>query len=389
MLNQCLRRISPLSSSRIRQLGLQWFLDQSDYFADELLSISQSECDNFYHAGQRLIEMFDEAVNFVIQQNLWKSVGIPPSMHQLIKFSFTYQKQYSLISRFDFAGGLDNLPLQLLEYNADIVDLLPETALVQQELLSKSNISHAGQFNYLQKDLIQKFKEIKTAFPQQPSRLLISTFGHPASDLNADFIGFAAENAGFEVVFAPLSKIQFTQKGVFLKNTNTSNTPFFFWYKNFTWDYLSYQKNDILSVLEYLITTQKLLILNPPHTMLYQSKGLLKYLWDLNVADRLLLKTDFTPKYLSEKYACKSIFGREGENISLYKNKKTIQQYNGGFSNLPTIYQDFAILAKDNAQNYYQPNLYYINEPSALCFRRKDSLIIDDESTFVGHFIEK
>lgn len=388
MLEQYLRRITPLSPQRLRKLGLHWFLDNENYFTDELLAISQRRCDSYYTAGQQLISMYREAAQFVIRQQLWDSLGIPNSMQAMIRYTFADARYISLVGRFDLAGGVQGLPIKLLEFNADITTLLPETALIQQEQLEKSPILNNGQFNYLQKDLRLRLQQIQDNFPYHHPELLITTLGHPLDDLNADFISFVAEEAGFSVVYAHFSELQFSDKGISLKNRPDHYFPFC--YKSFGWEYLAYQRADLLPIINDIVLKEKVIFLQPPYTMLYQNKGLLKYLWDLNPAHSLLLKTDFTVEGIGrENYVRKSIFGGEGENITIFKKGKTQRQHGGSYKNMPVIYQDFAELAQDNSGNYYQLSLFIVDEPAAICFRRKDHLIIDEEASFLGHFIER
>ncbi|MFK7936930.1 MAG: glutathionylspermidine synthase family protein [Saprospiraceae bacterium] len=387
MLEQYLRRIQPLSAQRLRQLGLHWFLDNEAYFTDELLAISQRRCDAFYAAGEQLVQMYREAAQFVIKQRLLTTLDIPPSMHGMIKYTYAAPRHLNLVGRFDLAGGIQGLPIKLLEYNANITTLLPETALIQREQLQQSAILNDGQFNYLQKDLRLRLQQIQDNFPYHQPQLLITTLGHPLDDLNADFIGFVAEEAGFTVVHALFTELEFSNLGISLREQPNQYFPFV--YQSFGWEYLAYERADLLPVISDLVIQEKCIFLQPPYTMLLQNKGLLKYLWDLNPAHPLLLKTDFTKEGLGrENYVRKSIYGGEGENIAIYKKGKPLRAHGGHYGNVPAVYQDFAELAQDNTRHYYQLSLFIVDEPAAICFRRKDHLIVDEEASFMGHFIE-
>ena len=60
----------------------------------------------------------------------------------------------------------------------------------------------------------------------------------------------------------------------------------------------------------------------------------------------------------------------------------------GDYGEYPSIYQEVAAFDIDREGHRYQPSIFWTGEPSALCFRRQDDLIIDDDAEFVGHVIK-
>ena len=119
--------------------------------------------------------------------------------------------------------------------------------------------------------------------------------------------------------------------------------------------------------------------------MLFQSKRILKILWDLYPNHPLLLQTSFTP--LNTKQVKKHAFGREGANVSILdSNGNPISSKDGIYENHKAIYQEFYPLNSLNG-SFYQPNVFFAYEACGLGFR-KGSQIIDNYSKFVSHIIK-
>lgn len=393
MVDNRLLTIRPITEKRLRELGLDWYVDEAeDYFTNEMLGLSREECDDYHEVSNTLYAMYQDAAAYVVQHELWEEMGIPKNAIELIKYTFKDDRQMHLYGRFDFSGGIDNLPIQLIEFNADTATVLPETVFLQQEQLGHVKVPKRGQFNYFHRDLVKRLITIANNFPNHEPKLLISTLGHPEDEINAEVIAMAAEEAGFVVEQCPLEKVIFSpDEGIFVEQAPEEYEQFNFWFKLIPWEWIAYEEPELMADLTNIVTNDLAVILNPAFTMLYQSKAIMKYLWDLNTNHPLLLKTTFSKKDFKEQaYVKKVIFGREGENITIYDEQgDKLEKNKGDFGHYPAIYQAFAELAQDEDGDRYQPGVYFIEEASAISFRRRDGLIIDEDSEFIGHFIIK
>ena len=144
-----------------------------------------------------------------------------------------------------------------------------------------------------------------------------------------------------------------------------------------------------MDTLTQLILNEKLIVLNPAYCMLFQSKGLLKMLWELFPRHPLLLRTaDSAREFRKQAYVEKVIFGREGENIQVVDETGRSQARNhGDFGHFPKIYQAYTQLPEDSDGDIYQAGVFYTGQASALSFRRRDGLIVDTDSEFIGHYL--
>ena len=71
--------------------------------------MTEDETDAFYEAGNILYEMFVEAADLVIDNNLWEEMGIPKNMIDLIRYTWNDERHFHLLGRFDFAAVATDL----------------------------------------------------------------------------------------------------------------------------------------------------------------------------------------------------------------------------------------------------------------------------------------
>ena len=132
---------------------------------------------------------------------------------------------------------------------------------------------------------------------------------------------------------------------------------------------------------------EKAIVLNPAYTMLFQSKGILKILWDLYPNHPLLLDTKSTV-LVGKKSVEKVMFGREGANVRIISsNNQTLSFSGGDYADQKKIYQEFTEFPMDARGNYYQAGVFYAGESCGLGFR-KGGQILDNKAQFCGHLIE-
>jgi len=132
---------------------------------------------------------------------------------------------------------------------------------------------------------------------------------------------------------------------------------------------------------------QKAIILNPAYTLLFQSKGITKILYDLYPDSPYLLKTSFEPLKNMQQVE-KRMFGREGANVRILEKDGTlIEENSGDYGNFKPIYQEYVEFPKDINGNSYQAGVFFAFEACGLGFRRGGK-ILDNMSKFVGHILK-
>lgn len=383
--------VNPLDSQTLEEIGLEWHtdLDNSAYIADEVVCISQDEAEAFYNAGNELYDMYVEAGEYVLENNLLFELDIPPSLHDMIKQSWEEDIHWHLYGRFDLAGGLDGKPIKLLEFNADTPTMLYESALIQWALLKANGFDENLQFNDISQALRQSFKRLVTLSSDtsffddlyEDWKILFSSIkGNIEEEITTRFLCQLAKEAGFESAYAPIDEVSFSpQDGVIY-----DNMQYEFLFKLIPWEFIAIDEPEMLALMREMMSNKNTIFLNPAYTLMFQSKRMLKILWDLFPRHPLLLESSFEP--LGRKQVSKPSFGREGENVEICDAQgKAIHAKEGIYGVQKRVYQEFYELNSHNA-SYYQANVFFAYESCGLGFR-KGGNILDNYAKFVSHII--
>jgi len=377
-------------------IGFYWHTDpdSTPYVASEIVDITPQEADNYYDAVNELYEMFVEAGEYVVENELFHELGIPFNLIDAVKMSWENDVNWHLYGRFDLAGGVDGKPIKLIEFNADTPTALFETAILQWAILKLNKMEDTHQFNNVYDAIRDNFKRLVTLdgdindfnrYYEGWKILFSSVKDNEEEESTVKLLKTIAEDAGFQTEFAYMEDVEFDPKeGVFYKDVNYE-----YWFKLYPWEDIGIEEPELAQLMTQIMQNQKAIFLNPAYTLMFQSKAFMKILWDLYPNHPLLLETDFEP--LNGKAQVeKKIFGREGANtIIVDKDKKIIEQRDGEYEEFPSIFQEYVELPKDSKGQSYQAGVFFAYEGCGLGFRR-GGLILDNYSKFVGHrVIEK
>ena len=390
-----LEKLKPLSDEYLESIGFVWHTDSdnSSYISDEIVVISEDEANAYYEATNELYDMFAQTGQYVIDNDLFHDLNIPFNLVEMIKESWENDVHWHLYSRFDLAGGIDGKPIKLIEFNADTPTSLFETAIIQWAMLKANGLDEASQFNNLYEALKDNFKRIITLdsdiekFDEYYSglgwKILFSSISSSHEDINTTkLLQHIATEAGFNTDFEFIENVQFNDEGIY-KNDEL----FEFWFKLIPWENIAIEESELALILTQIIGDKKAIIFNPAYTLMFQSKGFMKILWDLYPNHPLLLETSFEP-LVGKKQVEKRCFGREGANVTIINADQSIdEQTNGDYEGHKPIYQEYVEFPKDSNGNSYQAGVFYAYEACGLGFRRGGK-ILNNMSKFVGHIIK-
>lgn len=390
-----LQKLKPLTSEYLESIGFVWHTDEDEtsYIADEIVQVSEEEANAYYEATNELYDMFCEAGDYVIENNLFHEINIPFNLVNLIKESWENDVHWHLYSRFDLAGGIDEKPIKLIEFNADTPTAVFETAIIQWAMLKANNLDEASQFNNLYDALKDNFKRIITMeddiekfeefYKDLGWKILFSSIASSGEDINTTkLLQHIATEAGFNTDFEYIDKVQFNDEGIFKDDVN-----FEFWFKLIPWENIAIDESELALILEDIVANKKAIIFNPAYTLMFQSKGFMKILWDLYPNHPLLLETSFEP-LVGKKQVEKRCFGREGANVAIINSDNSLDmKTDGDYEGFKAIYQEYVELPTDEKGNSYQAGVFYAYEACALGFR-KGGKILNNMSKFVGHIIK-
>jgi glutathionylspermidine synthase len=191
-----------------------------------------------------------------------------------------------------------------------------------------------------------------------------------------------ADEAGYATEFAYIDEIEFDgEEGIFYQGENYE-----LWFKLIPWEDIALEEPDLARLLTRIVLNRKAIIFNPAYTLIFQSKGLLKILWDLYPGHPLLLESSFEP--LEGKMQVKKpFFGREGESVAILEGDGTVVvDLPGEYDAFPPLYQEYVELPRDSEGRKYQAGLFFAYESCGLGYRRGGE-IMNNLSKFVGHVV--
>jgi len=388
-----LKKVTPISDEKLEELGFNWHTDSdgSKYVSDALIEISQEEAEAYYKATNEIYDMYVEAAEHVIDNDLFFDLGIPFNLIESIKKSWENDVHWHIYGRFDLAGGIDGQAIKLIEFNADTPTSLFESALLQWALLKHNNMDENKQFNTIYESISDNFKRLITLFDDTEEfderyhgwKILFSSIsGNSEEEATTRLLQQMATDAGFNTAFEYLENTHFDENGIY----DADGNMYEYWFKLYPWEDIAHDEPELATMLTNIMQNQKSIILNPAYTLLFQSKGMLKVLYDLFPNSPYLLKTSFEPLH-NTKQVEKSVFGREGANTAIIdENNHLVQKSDGPYDNYKKVYQEYVDFPKDAAGNKYQAGLFFAYEACGLSFR-KGAEIMDNMSKFVGHII--
>jgi glutathionylspermidine synthase len=388
-----LEKVTPISPALMEEVGMTWHTDPDGqpYIADEIVHVTEGEVDTYYEAANTLYDMFVEAAQHVIDNDLFLELDIPFNLTGQIRRSWDNDHRH-LYGRFDFAGGVDGLPIKLIEFNADTPTSLFETAIVQWALLKANHMDEAAQFNVVYTSIHDNFRRLVTGeedpenfgqYYNYQNILFSSIRDQPEDERTVRFLQQIANDAGFQTDFCYMDEVGFLEEeGIF----NPQQTRFDYWFKLYPWEDIALQTDGINGILDDITRNTDTVILNPAYTLLFQSKGIMKVLYDLFPDSPYLLET--RPQILQgKKQVAKKMFGREGANTIIYDAAgKILREVPGEYDRYRTVYQAFAEYPKDSQGRSYQAGVFFAWEACGLGFRRGGE-ILDNLSKFVTHRI--
>ena len=390
-----LEKLKPLTDEYLESIGFVWHTDSdnSSYISDEIVIINEHEANAYYEACNELYDMFSEAGQYVIDNDLFHDINIPFNLIEMIKESWENDVHWHLYSRFDLAGGIDGKPIKLIEFNADTPTSLFETAIIQWAMLKANGLDEASQFNNLYEALKDNFKRIITLdtdvekfeeyYANLGWKILFSSISSSSEDINTTkLLEHIASEAGFNTDFEFIENVQFNDEGIF-----KDEESFEFWFKLIPWENIAIEESELALILTEIIKEKRAIIFNPAYSLMFQSKGFMKVLWDLYPNHPLLLETSFEPLE-NKKQVEKRCFGREGANTKIINSDGSIDvQTDGDYEGHKAIYQEYVELPTDSMGNSYQAGVFYAYEACGLGFRRGEK-ILNNMSKFVGHIIK-
>lgn len=380
-----LTKVKPASNIIMDEIGYTW-----DKCFNELVPMTQSQVDEVYNATESLYSMFSYAADLAIRNNLWDKFGIKnPKLIEVIKKEWNDDKFKHVWGRFDFAGGTSDKPIKLIEFNADTATAIVETSCLQYAVAKTNNLEE-NQFNDVYESLIDAFKDFQINWDLHDDISAVAiSLDTEEDERTINFISESAAVSGIDISVVPMNKIYFDKRqGIFISNDGVNiDKTFNVIIKLVPWEMIVEHEPEYADIIFDLILNDELVVINPAYTLLFQSKYMLKFLYELYPDNKYILKCSETP-LPGIKQVKKPIFGREGSNVSIIEFNNVNYKEDGPYDNQPVIYQEYVEFDKDAQGRIYQIGSFMCNYACGMAFRRSENPIIVNTSEFVGHYIK-
>jgi len=365
--------VTPIKKELLVQLGYVWHYDNDgQYFVDDkVIEVTEKEAEAYYIAANIVYEMYAEGAAYVIHNHLYDDLNIHSNIIPLIEYSWRHERNNHLYSRFDFAGGIDGLPIKLIEFNADTPTFLFESSLIQWLIFKSNNMGSQSQFNTIYEAITSKYRNMMQDKENIP-RFLFSSVDNSDEDINTTkLLQSIVREAGSGSDLAYMQNVNFNEYGVL----DTYDNLYDFWFKLYPWEEISGEEKVLMTILSLHCNEKKTKVLNPAYTLLYQSKGMMKILYDLFPDSEYLLHTSYAP--LKEKCVRKPMFGREGGNVDIIdENKNVLYTSPGQYDQNKFVYQTYVDFPEDDCGYKYQAGVFLVVMPVDLVLDRAERLLM-------------
>ncbi|WP_312901575.1 glutathionylspermidine synthase family protein [Chryseobacterium taichungense] len=347
--------------------GLYW--DESHYY-----EFSMQEVDIVEKATAELWQMCLEAVDYIIEKNLWDRFNIPDWFRNYIVTSWE-EDHPSIYGRFDF--GFDGKNLKLLEFNADTPTSLYEASVIQWYWLQEM-FPERDQFNSIHEKLVDYWKYLIQYI--NPRYIYFASLTNIEDVTNVEYLRDCATQAGFETEFIPIQDIGWAEEIKEFIAGDGSIMDYIFKLYPYEW---ILEDGFGEKLVENGFRSQWI---EPAWKILLSSKAILPILWEMYPDHPYLLPAYFEQKDLKD-FVKKPIYSREGANISIYKNGVPVEQNSGVYGKEGFIYQQSFDLPEFDG-NYPVIGSWVIGqEPAGIGIRESVHLITNNQSRFVPHLI--
>lgn len=357
----------PNFKSRLQDIGFNF--SDSYWLENACYQLTPSEVDAIEDATEKCYDMYVQAVQHVIDNDLWDKLHIPRYIVPTIVESWE-SDELSLYGRFDFA--LVNGVPKLLEFNADTPTSLFEASLVQWQW-KEDVIPSMDQFNSIHEKLVESWKVIDEKYTADLYNFAC-ILDNLEDNTTTSYVLSTANEAGLNTALFDVGDITLIDN----RYHNMERQHLDVLFKLYPWEWLF--SEDFSESIPDCETT----FIEPLWKAVMSNKYMLVILSKLFPESPYVLKADETP-LAGGSYCKKPIFSREGANVSLVKNGSVVEETPGEYGEEGFVYQELVDIPSYDGKHPVLGSWVIGGEPAGLGIRETDSLITNNMANFVPH----
>jgi len=338
-----------------------------EFTMDEVLYIEK--------ASTELWDLCLGAVQHVMDNNLYHLFAIPEAFIPYIEKTWM-EDHPAIYGRFDLCFRDGNL--KLLEFNADTPTSLYEAGIVQWFWLQDYD-KKKDQFNSVHEKLIAYWKYLKAYL--YPGTLHFACVKASLEDLtNTEYMRDCAIQGGLDTRLLFVDDIGWdTAAEVF---ADMQDQPIKNIFKLYPWEWMVKEEFGA----NILKDRNRTFWIEPAWKMLLSNKAILPILWQLYPDCPWLLPAFFESGKLTD-YVQKPILAREGANVKLVRDGNVLQATTGEYGAEGFIYQQLFTLPDYDGNHPVIGSWIIGQEPAGMGIRESNTLVTDNLSRFIPHYI--
>lgn len=354
---------------KIEEMGFNF---HTDYWKeDAYYSFTMKEIEEIEKATNICYDMYVNAVQYVIDHNLFHKLCIPSGMENTIIESWE-RDDLSLYGRFDFA--IINGTPKLLEFNADTPTSLLEASVIQWQW-KQDLFKDLDQFNAIHENLVQSFKDIQNRYKVHRYHFACCR-ENVEDEETVQYLVAAAMEAGLNTAEIEMEQLNLDNRVFYDPSGERIGCCF----KLYPWEWMMNESQEGCKA--------NILWIEPIWKSLMSNKAMLPILSELYPDSPYILKcTDHLTSDM-KNYCKKPVFSREGANVTLVKNGQVLEQTSGDYGEEGYVYQELVDIPSFD-DKYPVIGSWVIGGVSAgMGIRETSSKVTDNMSEFIPHVIE-
>jgi len=339
-------------------------------------SFTEAEILSIEKATNAIFSMCCEAVEYVIKREWYDRFFIDRKYADLIRWSW-YEDQPSLYGRMDLAYNQGSI--KLLEFNADTPTSLLESSVIQWYWM-KDVKPMADQFNSIHEKMIAHYKLIRGWM--KSNRMHFCCVEDNLEDLmTVKYLEDVAHQAGLDTRFLYMEHLGFdTKKQCFTDDQFEEIETIF---KLYPYEWMLAEEFGP----ELITTRDKCWWIEPAWKMILSNKMILTVLHEMFPNSPYILPCK-TTRPMSGDFVQKPIYSREGANVDIWINGRSVEKTDGEYGSEGYVYQQYAALPDFEGNHPVIGSWIIGSESAGMGIRESDGLITGNTSRFVPHFFE-
>lgn len=313
----------------------------SDYVLLDVLVVDHEFIDRIRDCSRRAYDIYKKVTDLIrtYPDDILLGMGIPENTLGIVRMAYKGLEP-CVVGRFDFILTEDGP--KVIEFNAQTPYILCEGHRICGDVVSFSGFLDPNEHAeaYLESALSKAVLSVG-----ENTQFVVTGHSDKEDDATARYATTVAERAGKNVRFAPIQNLRLQDDGLYDSVGKIDLLYSFYPLELFSLDSGGPK-------LFKLIEDQKLTIINPPLSLIMQTKATMAFIWAFY--ERGLLFTDeekqdvekiFLPTYalLPDdflEYVEKPVLGREGNTVSIIRRNGDIDRAkNRTFSEQGMVYQ--------------------------------------------------